>query len=162
MHQVYLLTGSNMEQPEKQVRQAYAELEKNIGHIITASGLYATAAWGMMNQADFINQAICLETKYSPREVLEKILAIENYMGRKRIYKMGPRIIDIDILLYDTLIIHEQGLTIPHPLLTQRRFALAPLEEIAAMVMHPVLKKKIHELLMDCKDDLDVYKISTE
>ena len=84
------------------------------------------------------------------------VLQVEERMGRKRLEKYGPRIIDIDILLYNDCVIKDQGLTVPHPQLQYRRFALAPLNEIAPSIMHPVLHKTIQQLLTDCPDDLDV------
>ncbi len=162
MHVAYLLTGSNLEEPQRQVAHAFNLLQKKAGTIRSVSGLYQTAAWGITDQADFINQAICLSTPLSPRALLKCILAIEIEMGRERKIKMGPRIIDIDILLYDAWVIEEPGLVIPHPLLPQRRFALEPLVEIAGQVLHPVLKKSMATLLATCEDPLDVYKISTE
>lgn len=159
MNLAYLLTGSNLNDPEDQVALAYNLLEEYCGKIILASSIYGSLAWGITDQPDFINQAVCVETDFSAKELMNKILAIEKEMGRKRLFKMGPRIIDIDILLFNDEIIDEPGLTVPHPLLPQRRFALEPLSEIAPYIIHPVLKKDIQTLLKECTDPLNVYKI---
>lgn len=159
MNRAYLLTGSNLQNPETQIRLASGHIEINCGKIIAASSLYGSSAWGIMDQPDFINQAICIETNFSAKKLLKEILAIEKKMGRVRLIKMGPRIIDIDILLFNDEVIHQPGLSVPHPLLPQRRFALEPLDEIAAFIVHPVLKKNIHTILQECKDALNVYKI---
>ncbi len=159
MNRAYLLTGSNLNNPETQVALAFQLVEEHCGKIIAASSLYGSAPWGIRDQPEFINQAICLETNTSAAILLKQILAIEKEMGRERLFKMGPRIIDIDILLFNDDIIDEPGLTVPHPLLPQRRFALEPLAEIAPLIVHPVLKKDIQKLLQECTDPLNVYKI---
>lgn len=159
MNRVYLLTGSNLNDPETQVAIAFDLLEAYCGNIVAASSLYGSAPWGIRDQPEFINQAICLETDFSATTLLKRILGIEKEMGRERLFKMGPRIIDIDILLFNDDLVDEPGLTVPHPLLPQRRFALEPLAEIAPFVIHPALKKNIETLLQECTDPLNVYKI---
>ncbi len=158
MNTAYLLTGSNLNDPETQVSIAFHLIEELCGKIVSASSLYGSAPWGMRDQPEFINQAICLETNFSAEKLLQKLLAIEKEMGRERLFKMGPRIIDIDILLFNEDLVDEPGLTVPHPLLAQRRFALEPLAEIAPTVLHPVLKKDIQTILQECTDPLNVYK----
>ena len=148
-----------MNDPEIQVGIAFHLLEEHCGKIIKASSLYGSAPWGIRDQPAFINQAICLETNFSANELLKQILAIEKEMGRERLFKMGPRIIDIDILLFNDDMIDEPGLTVPHPLLAQRHFALEPLAEIAPSIIHPAFKKNIETLLNECNDPLNVYKI---
>lgn len=160
MNCAYLLTGSNLNDPETQVGTAFHLIEEHCGKIVAASALYGSAPWGIRDQPEFINQAICLETNTSAAILLKQILAIEKEMGRERLFKMGPRIIDIDILLFNEEIIDEPGLTVPHPLLSQRRFALEPLAEIAPAAIHPVLKKDIQTILQECTDPLNVYKFS--
>lgn len=159
MNRAYLLTGSNLHHPRMQVALAAQRIEKYCGKIIASSSLYGSSAWGITNQPDFINQALCIETNFFAKKLLQEILAIEKEMGRIRLYKMGPRMIDIDILLFNDDVINEPGLTVPHPLLPQRRFALEPLAEIAPAIEHPVLKKDIQTILMECVDSLNVYKI---
>ncbi|MEK7198695.1 MAG: 2-amino-4-hydroxy-6-hydroxymethyldihydropteridine diphosphokinase, partial [Bacteroidota bacterium] len=119
-----------------------------------------TAAWGRTDQPSFYNQALALETALSPEDLMLKLLEIEIAMGRKRKEKLGPRIIDLDILLIDNLILSTTLLQIPHPALPFRRFALLPLFEIAPEIIHPILHKTIAQLLADCSDELDVQKKS--
>lgn len=130
------------------------------GEIVHLSGVYETAAWGLQDQASFYNQVVCIETDLAPEALMQQILTIEEEMGRIRTIKMGPRIIDIDILLIDDLVIDSPLLTVPHPYLPERKFALTPLNEIAPDLVHPVLNKTISELLKECKDPLNVNKIS--
>jgi 2-amino-4-hydroxy-6-hydroxymethyldihydropteridine diphosphokinase len=129
------------------------------GEIVQLSGVYETAAWGVEDQASFYNQVICINTELEPATLMKQILTIEEEMGRIRTIKMGPRIIDIDILLIDDLVINTPLLTVPHPYLPERKFALTPLNELAPDLVHPTLNKTISELLKECKDPLNVYKI---
>ena len=136
-----------------------AELvEKQIGKIIRRSAIYETEAWGFADQPAFFNQVLEIESKYPPGEVLNMILKIEENMGRKRTFKNAARIIDIDILFFNKEIINEQNLVIPHPEISNRRFVLSPLYEIAPQMIHPVLKKTIKTLLSETKDPLNVVK----
>lgn len=160
MNTAFLLTGGNLGNRLQNLQRAYKLIEKNCGHIIRSSSVYKTAAWGFTEQPDFYNQALQLETELSAEKLMRKLLSAEKTMGRKRVVKMGPRIIDIDILLMNDIVLNSSLITIPHPRLAERRFALTPLAEIAPNVIHPVLYKAIKELLAECKDDLPVYKIS--
>jgi len=160
MNTAFLLTGGNLGDRLQNLQQAYNLIEKNCGHISQSSSVYKTAAWGFTEQPDFYNQALQLETELSAEKLMGALLSIEKNMGRERDIKMGPRIIDIDILLLNDIVLNSSLITIPHPRLAERRFALTPLAEIAADITHPVLHKTIKELLAECKDDLPVYKIS--
>ena len=122
------------------------------------SGLYSTAAWGNTSQPDFLNQVIEVATSLDAAETLQTILAIEKIMGRTRTVKNAPRVIDIDILFFNNEIITQSDLTIPHPEIQNRRFVLTPLYEIAPQMIHPLLNKTIHELLLQCPDQLAVKK----
>ncbi len=159
MHKAYLLLGGNLGNRLANLQQAQRLIEKHCGSILQSSSIYQTAAWGLQDQPDFYNQVILIQTKYPPEALMQKLLQIEANMGRERIIKMGPRTIDLDILLIDKLIVNTDLVVIPHPALTKRRFALIPLNEIAATIVHPVEKKRIHELLQVCPDTLDVQKI---
>jgi len=156
MAEAYLFTGSNMGNRLEKIEEAARLITEHVGSIKKASAIYETEAWGNPNQAAFLNQALIVETSLSPEELLKKNLWIEHQMGRERLIKWDPRLIDIDILLYDNLVLNTEDLTIPHPYLHKRRFTLTALAEIAGKVVHPLLKKTINELLIDCADPLMV------
>jgi 2-amino-4-hydroxy-6-hydroxymethyldihydropteridine diphosphokinase len=156
----YLLIGGNMGNREDFLAKSRGLINDHCGKIIKQSSLFETAAWGVEDQSAFVNQAIQIETHLKAEELLKKILSIEEELGRKREVKYGPRIIDIDILLFNDAILKSEGLTIPHPEMQKRRFVLVPLCEIAANDFHPVLKKSISQLLKECPDKLAVQKIS--
>jgi 2-amino-4-hydroxy-6-hydroxymethyldihydropteridine diphosphokinase len=156
---VFLLLGSNLGDPIENIARATTSIANDLGTIIKHSGIYKTAPWGNIEQPDFFNQVIVIETELHATEVLKKILAIEKEMGRLREKKWGPRLIDIDILFYDQQVLHSEILTIPHPALHVRRFALIPLVEIEAGFHHPVLKKTLLTLLQECPDHLEVVRI---
>ncbi|MFT3822482.1 MAG: 2-amino-4-hydroxy-6-hydroxymethyldihydropteridine diphosphokinase [Chitinophagaceae bacterium] len=158
MNKVYLLTGGNIGNRKQNLQQAALLLEQ-FGTIEQKSGLYQTAAWGKTDQPAFLNQVLLLHTTLSPTLLLEKVLATELTMGRMRMEKYGPRIIDIDILFYNDEVIDLPALTVPHPQLPNRRFVLAPLNEIAPHLVHPVLHKTISQLLEECPDELEVVRI---
>lgn len=156
---LYLLTGSNLGNREDFLRQARFAIEKQVGAILQASGLYQTAPWGIRDQPDFLNQALLVRTALSPFAVLNAVKQIEKQMGRMEVLRWGERIIDIDILFYGDLILESPTLTIPHPRLHERNFALAPLAEIAPDFTHPVLKKTVTVLLEESEDELEAVRI---
>ena len=159
MNTVYFLLGSNLGNSKEQLLLAIENIEKYIGPLIKLSSLYSTAAWGNNKQPDFLNQVIIVQTLLAPQIVLNEILAIEEKMGRVRTVKNAARIIDIDILFFNSEIIKVKELVIPHPEIQNRRFVLIPLVEIAALILHPILKKNAQELLNICTDNLNVQKI---
>jgi 2-amino-4-hydroxy-6-hydroxymethyldihydropteridine diphosphokinase len=124
--------------------------------------VYETAAWGKTDQAAFLNQALLLTTELSARELITTVLSVEEQMGRHRTERFGPRVIDIDIMFYNEDIINEPHLTVPHPQMQNRLFVLIPLNELAPLFVHPVLKKTIEQLLAECKDELAVTKFTPE
>jgi 2-amino-4-hydroxy-6-hydroxymethyldihydropteridine diphosphokinase len=156
MKGVYLLLGSNLGNREDMLRRAFTLIEKLIGEIIKASSVYETKAWGIEDQPDFLNQAIEVETKLSPTEILECIQKIEKEMGRKRYQKWGSRIIDIDILYFGQEKLETRELIVPHPENQNRKFVLGPMAEIAPDFEHPILHLSQSELLKRCKDPLPV------
>lgn len=159
MHQAYLLLGSNQGDRTSYLNQARERL-KTLGSIRQCSSFYETAAWGFTEQPAFLNQALLLETELEPLMLLASILHIEQNLGRERKERYGPRTLDIDILLYDNLIFQHERLTIPHPELTNRRFALTALSEIAGTAVHPVFKRTLDELLTQCSDSLAVTRLT--
>lgn len=158
MHRVFLLLGSNQGDRINYLSKAREALG-TLGTIRSASSIYETEAWGKPDQSAFLNQAIELETDLLPENLLESILGIERALGRERLERYGPRTLDIDILLFDELTVQSQRLTIPHPELHHRRFALTALAAIADRSMHPLLGKTIGELLEECADPLQVKQI---
>jgi 2-amino-4-hydroxy-6-hydroxymethyldihydropteridine diphosphokinase len=159
-HIVYLHTGSNLGNREENLSKVNDLITKLIGKIIAKSGLYETEAWGVADQPNFYNQALKVETALTPQMILEKILQIETeYFNRIREEKWMARIIDVDILLFDDVVIETENLTIPHPHLHQRNFVLIPLMEIAGMLVHPTLKETIEDLYWQSEDSLDVLMV---
>lgn len=161
MHDVYLLLGSNLGERERWLEQAREQISAQIGTIVQCSGLYETASWGIEGQPDYINQVLLVITEMTPRQALIAALKIEDALGRRREEKWGSRIIDIDVLFYDDEIIEEEGLTIPHPHLHERRFVLVPLKEIAPQLKHPIFKKTITYLYNTLSDTLSVKQIKS-
>lgn len=158
MNTAYLLTGGNMGNRLNNLQQAAEFIQQNCGKIVNRSSIYETEAWGKTDQPAFLNQTLQIETDLSPDVLMQSLLDIESSMGRIRTVKMGPRIIDLDILLIDDMIQTSAMLTIPHPALPLRKFALLPLAEIAPELIHPIEKKSILELLQICSDTLNVQK----
>jgi len=154
---IILHTGSNLGNRIANLQLANAWIKKQIGSIIRASHYYQTAAWGVTDQPEFINQALMVETEKSPQQVLVCIQDIEATMGRIRQQKWGERLIDIDLIFYGNEVIDEENLQVPHPFLQERNFVLVPLQEIAADWVHPVLKKSVFELLEQSSDKLEVF-----
>ncbi len=158
MNKVFLLIGGNIGDRMANLAMAVEFIEKYLGKMFQMSSIYETAAWGNTNQPAFYNQAIQLTTSLPPETLLAQLLAIEIKMGRVRTQKYGPRTIDLDILMIDDKVLDTNTLTIPHPQLHNRRFALLPLAEIAPSLHHPILDKTVSELLINCPDTLDVQK----
>lgn len=158
MNTTYLLLGSNMGNSKTQLVKAVRNIEKKIGSLTRLSTLYSTAAWGNTRQPDFLNQVIIVETELTASQTMQIILQIEKQMGRVRTVKNAPRIIDIDILFFNKEIIDQKQLIVPHPQIQNRRFVLVPLNQLSPNLLHPVLKKSVHQLLIHCPDTLNVKK----
>jgi 2-amino-4-hydroxy-6-hydroxymethyldihydropteridine diphosphokinase len=156
-HQVYIGIGSNLGNKRENYREALeriAKLPKT--RIIKESSVYESQPHGDSKEW-YINGVIEIETELKPELLLGKFKNIERAMGRKKVRKKwGARIIDIDILLYDSLVMNKKTLKIPHPEMHQRKFVLIPLSELAPQVIHPVLSASISELLVGVKDDKKV------
>jgi 2-amino-4-hydroxy-6-hydroxymethyldihydropteridine diphosphokinase len=143
---IYLSLGSNLGDRAANLHQAVRHLAE-LGEITAVSSLYETEPVEVERQPWFLNCVVALETDLMPKQLLSRVLAIEQAMGRRRVERKGPRTLDIDILLFGNAIVRSPGLTIPHPGLPQRRFVLEPLAEIAPAIRHPVLKRTAKELL---------------
>ena len=156
----YLSLGSNVGDRAEHLRDAIARLGK-LGRLVAVSSWYETEPVEFTDQPWFLNCAAALETSAGPEDLLKSLLAIEREMGRDRgrEQRKGPRIIDLDILLFGEEIIDSPELTVPHPAMQKRRFVLEPLAEIAPEVVHPRLKKNIAELLRELPVGQSVRKI---
>ncbi len=148
---VYLGLGTNLGDKEQNLRMAVKKIEERIGGVVALSAFYATAPWGFSSENSFLNAAVGVETTLSPLQVLRETQRIEREMGRTEKSANGryaDRLIDIDLLLYDDRVMDAEGLILPHPLMTERRFVMEPLSEIAPDVVHPVLHKTLGELFI--------------
>ncbi len=154
----HLLFGSNEGDRLKNIFNAREAL-KDVAVIHERSALYETAPWGNEEQPPFLNQALEVSFDNSPEFFLGQLKKIERDLGRTSSVKWGPRLIDIDILLAGELVYKSLQLTIPHPQLHLRRFALVPLSEIAPEALHPVLRITISEVLEKCEDRLQVNRL---
>ena len=147
----YLALGTNIGNKRRNMITAAALLAERVGDVLALSGFYETEPWGFQSENTFLNAALRLETSLSPLELLKATQQIEAEMGRtqKSNGTYHDRIIDIDILLYDDLILQTPELTLPHPLMQDRRFVMEPLLEIAPNVVHPVFKKTVVSLMRE-------------
>lgn len=150
MAKVYLGLGTNLGDKEKNLRLAVQKIEERIGKITSLSAFYVTQPWGFDSANTFLNAACAVESNLSPLRILEETQIIEKEIGRLQKSKHGiyaDRLIDVDLLLYDDLQINSEKLTLPHPLMNERRFVMEPLAEIAPELKHPVSGKSMKELL---------------
>lgn len=147
----YLALGTNIGNKRRNMITAAALLAERVGDVLALSGFYETEPWGFQSENTFLNAALQLETSLSPLELLKATQQIEVEMGRtqKSNGTYHDRIIDIDILLYDDLILQTPELTLPHPLMQDRRFVMEPLLEIAPNVVHSVFKKTVVSLMRE-------------
>ncbi len=153
MNTVALLLGTNMGYRLRNLDSAIDEIGKIAGKIMRVSKVYETAPWGNPDQDNFLNQALLIETELKPQVLLKEILDIEKKLGRERAEKWGPRIIDIDILFYNEDIVYDHDLKIPHPFLQDRKFSLIALNEISPNWKHPLFRKTVSEMLLECPDN---------
>lgn len=147
---VYFGLGTNLGEKEHNLHLAVRKMEERVGRVVSLSAFYATAPWGFSSEHTFLNAAACVETQLPPLSVLRLTQEIEREIGRTHKSVDGvysDRLIDIDLLLCDDRVMDTPDLKLPHPLMHERRFVLEPLAEIAPDLVHPVLKKKIRELL---------------
>lgn len=161
-HYVFLETGTNLGNRLENLHKAVVAL-REITEIDQLSSIYETVPWGFQDQPAFLNQVISGTTSLAPFELLDSLKMIEKMIGRIPTFRYGPRVIDIDILFYDDLILEDENLTIPHPNLTERAFVLAPLDEIAPNLIHPVSKLTIHEIISGMNmEGVTIFQESTE
>lgn len=160
---VYLQTGTNLGNRLENLTKVNTFIKQYVGKIKAISQVYETEAWGVEEQPNFYNQVLEVVTDLPPEMVLEKILWIESeYFNRARTEKWAARIIDIDILLYNDLVIDTADLIIPHPYLHQRNFVLIPLMEIAGEIQHPILETTIEALYWASDDKLEVFLLNKD
>lgn len=157
MMRAVLLLGTNLNDRMQNLNLARKQIIERIGTIESESSIYSTTAWGNTEQPDFLNKILVVKTALAPQKLLHELLEIEKEMGRVRTIKWAPRLIDLDILYFEDLIVHESGLTIPHPYIQDRRFALIPLVEIIPDYIHPVLHITNAELLAKTTDVSEVF-----
>lgn len=156
----YLLLGSNLGDRAARLAQASHDLTTSAGRLVAASALYETAAWGLEDQPAFLNQVLVIETALPASALLTACLAAEQQQDRERQVRWAARTLDVDILLFGEEIIQTPTLTVPHPALPARRFALIPLAEVAPRLVHPQLGRTVAALLATCPDPLPVKRVS--
>jgi 2-amino-4-hydroxy-6-hydroxymethyldihydropteridine diphosphokinase len=153
--------GGNLGDKQKVFSEARVRLNQQVGSITNQSAIYETEPWGFESEDIFWNQVLELSTALTPEEVLLQTQQIEQELGRiRKAIQYDSRIIDIDILFYGDQIIQTENLIVPHPRIQERKFALAPLNEIASELIHPVMKKSIQQMLEECTDPLKVEKVT--
>ncbi len=148
-HIVYLALGSNLGNRLSNLKEAIAALPPQM-EVKAKSAVYETPPWGYEDQPKFLNQVIKATTYLDPEPLLKHLKRLEVTLGRKETFQNGPRLIDMDILFYDDLILNTRSLVIPHPHLQERGFVLLPLMDIDPDLTHPISKKSVREMVTDC------------
>lgn len=160
MIKLYILLGGNLGDKQMIFSEARKMMRQQVGTITNQSAIYETEPWGFESSDVFWNQAIEISTELSPEEVLQQSQQIEHTLGRiRKVNQYDSRTIDIDILFYGDQIIELENLIVPHPRIQERKFALAPLNEIAPELIHPVFQESIRQILDECQDSLNVEKV---
>lgn len=157
MNRAFLCLGGNLGNRLENIEKALISIEKKAGKICQTSTIYETQAWGSKSKKNYLNMCVEIETKLSPTELINTLLAIEKSLGRKRTSnRNSDRTMDIDVLFYNKEVINKNNIQIPHPRLHLRKFVLKPLNDIAPKLKHPGLKQSIAQLLINCDDKLNV------
>lgn len=158
MSQALILAGTNLPEQETHLVNAVRMIADENTTVVHESGNYTSPPWGFESENNFLNKALIVETRLTAEELMQKLLAIEKFMGRNREMadRYSDRIIDLDILLYEDLVTNTELLVLPHPRMHLRRFALMPSAEIAGKWKHPILERTIDELLRSCNDNAEV------
>jgi 2-amino-4-hydroxy-6-hydroxymethyldihydropteridine diphosphokinase len=151
---IYLGLGSNLGDRMENLRQALENFS-----VLQQSSFYETEPVDFLEQPWFVNAAVNINTNLPPNDLLDYCLEIEKKLGRVRDVPKGPRLIDIDILFYEQIILSTSSLILPHPQVPYRRFVLKPLNEIASSFVHPVMERTISDLLLQCTDESTVRKL---
>lgn len=157
MHTYYLLLGSNQGDRENNFKNAHNQIEKIIGKIDKKSSVYETEPWGLENQDNFLNMVIAVKSDLNPLQLLDHLKKIEAMAGPSKTTVWGPRLLDIDILYCDDLILESDQLNIPHKQIYNRNFTLIPLIEIAGDKIDPVKQITIDEIYDQCTDEKEVF-----
>lgn len=157
MFTYYLLLGTNQGDRVGHLKKAMEQINTSVGKIKCSSSIYETEPWGLEEQPDFLNMVVVVETTFEPIQVLKLTKSIEQKAGAPKEVKWGPRILDIDILYCDDIVVNTDGLYIPHKQVYHRNFALIPLIEVAGDLLDPVKKITIDEIYDVCGDDKEVY-----
>jgi 2-amino-4-hydroxy-6-hydroxymethyldihydropteridine diphosphokinase len=148
-HTVYLALGSNLGDRFANLKQAIDSLTPQL-EVTAKSSVYETPPWGFEDQPKFLNQVVKAKTYLDPEPLLKHLKRLEVALGRQASFPNGPRLIDMDILFYDDLILNTSSLVIPHPRLQERGFVLLPLMELSPDLVHPLIKKSIREMAAQC------------
>jgi 2-amino-4-hydroxy-6-hydroxymethyldihydropteridine diphosphokinase len=151
-HTVYLALGSNMGTRLANLKNAISNLTPQM-NVKAKSNVYETPAWGFVDQPPFLNQVVKVETYMEPEALLLHLKRLESVLGRVPSFQNGPRLIDIDILFFDDLVLDSPIVQIPHPRVHERAFVLVPLNDISPELIHPILQKPVSELLLACDVD---------
>lgn len=159
MPTIYLLLGTNLGDKSQNLRTAIEIIGEKVGVLKQVSSVYETMPWGIEDQPIFYNQVIEIETTLEVNTLLATTQGIEKEMGRQKYRRWGERLIDIDILYYDQLVLESNDLNVPHAQIANRRFTLVPLADIAPDFIHPKLQLSQQQLLEQCPDALEVKKV---
>jgi dihydroneopterin aldolase/2-amino-4-hydroxy-6-hydroxymethyldihydropteridine diphosphokinase len=159
-HIAYIGIGSNIGDKLKNCEKAISEILRLDRHkLLAKSSLFRTQPMGYTSQDWFVNGVIKIETDLEAHELLQALKTIESQLGREKTLRWGPRTMDLDVLFFDDIEIHNEELQIPHPLIQNRQFVLVPLAEIDRDLVHPILRKTIQQLLSALKEDQGVERL---